>query len=122
MARIRLHGSQMSIRRLTDTACQIRRSPTLLMLLLSCCSSITTLTALDTADPCLSVCVQYKDFLSNSSFAKYTKQWIDCHLVIAETLGKPLIMGEFGDQNNTESRAMLFDQVSVTSHVYVLRG
>lgn len=62
------------------------------------------------------------DFFSDASFTKYTQQWIDCHLVMAETLGKPLMLGEFGDQNSTEYRAKFFDRVFDRVETYAAAG
>ena len=55
--------------------------------------------------------VQGISFFSDKSFMEYSRQWLDCHLEVAELYGKPLLLGEFGDSNSTALRATFFDSV-----------
>lgn len=62
------------------------------------------------------------DYATDAEFTQYTQRSLDCHLIVAETIGKPLILGEFGDQNSTSYRVEFFNQVYSRIEAYAAAG
>lgn len=56
--------------------------------------------------------LQYVNFYSNARFEAFARSSLDCHLAVAQVMGKPLLLGEFGDQNSTQFRTDFFYAVS----------
>lgn len=52
------------------------------------------------------------NFYSDARFKAFARASLDCHLAVAQLMGKPLLLGEFGHRNSTQFRTGFFDAVS----------